>query len=195
VERRPSEKNNAQSHRFQCDVAGRLLRRPQQGEDWIIKGEEFFAYAEDMLRSADTFLFGRTTYLIMAGYWPFAAKDEIAGHMNHLAKVVFSGTLEKADWNNSRLVKTDAAEEVLRLKQQPGKDIVILGSATLASFLLQQGLIDEYRVILNPVLIGAGNPLFKEIKQTLRLRLQQTKLFATGVVVLITKKHDPRPSF
>ena len=195
MERRASEKNNAQSHRFQCDVAGRLLRRPQQGEDWIIKGEEFFAYAEDMLRSADTLLFGRTTYLLMAGYWPFAAKDEIAEHMNHLAKVVFSGTLEKADWNNSRLVKTDAAEEVLRLKQQPGKDIVILGSATLASFLLQQGLIDEYRVILNPVLIGAGNPLFKEIKQTLRLRLQQTKLFATGVVVLITKKHDPRPSF
>ena len=161
--------------------------------DWIIKSEEFFAYAEDMLRSADTLLFGRTTYLLMAGYWPFAAKDEIAEHMSHLAKVVFSGTLEKADWNNSRLVKTDAAEEVLRLKQQPGKDIVILGSATLASFLLQQGLIDEYRVILNPVLIGAGNPLFKGIKQTLRLRLQQ--LFATGVVVLYYQKHDVRPSF
>jgi dihydrofolate reductase len=70
----------------------------------------------------------------------------------------------------------------LRLKQQPGKDIVILGSATLASFLLQQGLTDEYRMILNPVLIG--NPLFKGIKQTLRLKLQQTKLFASGVVLL-----------
>jgi dihydrofolate reductase len=161
---------------------------PNQEMDWIILSEEFFAYAKDMLRSAHTLLFGRTTYLLMAGYWPFAAKDEIAEHMNYLAKVVFSGTLEKADWNNSRLVKTDAAEEVLRLKQQPGKDIVILGSATLASFLLQRGLIDEYRVILNPVLIGAGNPLFKGIKQTLRLRLQQTKLFATGVVVLYYQK-------
>ncbi len=70
------------------------------------------------------------------------------------------------------------------MKQQPGKDMVILGSATLESSLLQQGLIDEYRVILNPVLIGAGNPLFKGIKQALRLKLQQTKLFASGVVVL-----------
>src|SRR5580693_6485584 len=119
--------------------------------DWIILDGEFFAHANDMLRSADTLLFGRTTYLHMAGYWPFAAKDEIADRMNTLAKVVFSGTLERAQWNNSRLVKTDAAEEVLRLKQQPGKDIVILGSATLASFLLQQGLTDEYRMIPNPV--------------------------------------------
>jgi dihydrofolate reductase len=161
---------------------------PNKEMDWIILDEEFFSYAKDMLRSAGTLLFGRTTYLHMAGYWPFATKDEIADHMNNLAKVVFSGTLEKAEWNNSRLVKTDAAEEVLRLKQQPGKDMVILGSATLASFLLQRGLIDEYRVILNPVLIGAGNPLFKGIKQTLRLKLQQTKLFASGVVVLYYQK-------
>ena len=76
----------------------------------------------------------------------------------------------------------------MRLKQQPGKDMVILGGATLASFLLQKGLIDEYRVILNPVLMGAGNPLFKGIKETLRLKLQQTKLFATGVVVLYYQK-------
>jgi dihydrofolate reductase len=148
----------------------------------------FFSYARDMLRSADTLLFGRTTYLHMAGYWPSAPKDEIADYMNNLAKVVFSGTLDKAEWNNSRLVKSDAAEEVLRLKQQSGKDIVILGSATLASSLLQQGLIDEYRVILNPVLIGAGTSLFKGIKQTLRLKLQQTKLFASGVVVLYYQK-------
>jgi dihydrofolate reductase len=168
---------------------------PNREMDWITLDEEFFAYAKDMLRSTDTLLFGRTTYLQMAGYWPSAAKDEIADHMNNLAKVVFSGTLETAEWNNLRLVKTDAAEEVLRLKQQPGKDMVILGSATLASSLLQQGLIDEYRVILNPVLIGAGNPLFKGIKQTLRLKLQQTKLFASGVVCFITKKHDVRPNF
>lgn len=161
---------------------------PNKELDWIIVDEEFFSYANDMLRSADTLLFGRTTYLHMAGYWPSAPKDEIADHMNNLAKVVFSGTLDKAEWNNSRLVNTDPAEEVLQLRLQPGKDIVILGSATLASFLLQRGLIDEYRVILNPVLIGAGNPLFKGIKQTLRLKLQQTKLFATGVVVLYYQK-------
>ena len=161
---------------------------PNKEMDWVILDEEFFSYAKDMLRSADTLLFGRITYLHMAGYWPSAPKDEIAGHMNNLAKLVFSGSLDKAEWNNSRLVKTDAAEEVVRLKQQPGKDMVILGGATLASFLLQKGLIDEYRVILNPVLMGAGNPLFKGIKETLRLKLQQTKLFATGVVVLYYQK-------
>jgi dihydrofolate reductase len=161
---------------------------PNKEMDWTILDEDFFSYARDMLRSSGTLLFGRATYLHMAGCWPSAAKDEIADHMNNLPKVVFSGTLEKAEWNNSRLVKTEAAEEVLRLRQQSGKDLVILGSATLASFLLQQGLIDEYRVILNPVLIGAGNPLFKGIKQALRLKLQQTKLFASGVVVLYYQK-------
>ncbi len=165
-----------------------FFERPNKELDWVVLDEEFFAYANDMLRSADTLLFGRTTYLHMEGCWPAAPKDEIADHMNNLAKIVFSGTLEKAGWNNSRLVKTDAAAEVLRLKQESGKDIVILGSATLASFLLQQGLIDEYRVILNPVLIGAGNPLFEGIRQTLRLKLQQTKLFASGVIALYYQK-------
>jgi len=156
--------------------------------DWVVLDEEFFQYAREMLRAADTLLFGRATYQHMAGYWPSAPKDEIADKMNTLHKVVFSSSLEKADWNNSRLVKSNAAEEIAKLKQQPGKDMVILGSATLASFLLQQGLIDEYRVILNPVLIGAGNPLFKGITHRLRLKLERTRLLASGVIVLYYEK-------
>ena len=156
--------------------------------DWFVRDEEFFAYAREMLRAVDTIIFGRVTYQHMAAYWPSAAKDEIADAMNHLPKIVFSKTLDKAEWNNSRLVKADAAEEISKLKQQPGKDMVILGSAMLASALLQKGLIDEYRVILTPILIGAGYPLFKGIHSRIRLKLTRTKLLSSGVAVLYYQK-------
>ena len=152
--------------------------------DWFIVDEEFLAYAREMLRSVDTIIFGRATYEHMAAYWPSAPRDEIADAMNSLPKIVFSRTLDKAEWNNSRLVKRDAAEEMAKLKQQPGKDMVILGSAMLASALLQAGLIDEYRVILTPILLGAGNSMFEGIQDRIRLKLEKTKLLSSGVVVL-----------
>lgn len=161
---------------------------PDKGLDWFVVDAEFLESAKDMLRSVDTLLFGSATYKHMASYWPSAPKDEIADKMNNLPKIVFSKSLDKAEWNNSLLVKNNAAEEISKLKQQPGKDMVILGSAALASFLLQQGLIDEYRVILTPILIGAGNPLFPGIQHRIKLRLQQTKLFKSGVIVLYYQK-------
>jgi len=157
---------------------------PDQKLDWFLVDEEFFAYARDMLRNVDTLLFGRKTYQHMADYWPSAPAEEIADHMNNLPKIVFSRTLQRAEWKNSTLVKSDAAAEISRLKQLPGKDMVVLGSASLASFLLQRGLIDEYRIILNPVLLGSGRPLFQDVRQRLRLKLSSTKLFGSGVVVL-----------
>lgn len=159
---------------------------PNRELNWHVVDDEFFGYATEMLRSVDTILFGRTTYELMAKYWPAAPKDEIADKMNGLPKIVFSKTLDKADWKNCRLVRGDAAEEISKLKQMPGKDkdMVILGSATLASDLLQRGLIDEYRVILNPVLLGAGNPLFKGIERGLKLALRETKQLRSGVVIL-----------
>jgi len=156
--------------------------------DWFVPDEQFFAYSREMLRSVDAILFGRVTYELMAAYWPFAAKDEIADKMNGLPKIVFSKTLKSADWNNTRLVRENAGEEIVRLKQEPGKDMVILGSAALASSLLQLDLIDEYRVILSPVLLGAGNPLFQGIRQRLAFKLHQTKLLSSGVVVLYYQK-------
>lgn len=135
-----------------------------------------------------TIIFGRVTYQHMTAYWPSAPKDEIADAMNHLQKIVFSRTLDKAEWNNCRLVKGDAVEEIAELKHQPGKDMVILGSAMLASTLLQQGLIDEYRVIVSPVLIGGGYPLFKGIKNKVRLKLKKNKLLSSGVIVLYYEK-------
>lgn len=158
--------------------------KPGQKLDWCVVDEEFLAYARDMLRNADTLLFGRKTYQYMAAYWPSAEPDEVAEQMNNLPKIVFSGTLQSAEWNSSTLVKRDAVQEISRLKQLPGKDMVILGSANFASFLLQQGLIDEYRVILNPVFLGSGTPLFQDVKERLRLKLSRTKLFGSGVIVL-----------
>jgi dihydrofolate reductase len=157
---------------------------PNKDLDWFVPDEEFFGYARHLLRTVDTILFGRATYQHMAAYWPFAPADEIADKMNNLSKVVFSRRLTTAEWNNSRLVRDDAAEEVAKLKQQAGSDMVIFGSATLASSLLQAGLVDEYRVILSPVLIGKGNPLFRDIKERLKLRLVGTRSFGSGVVVL-----------
>ncbi len=157
---------------------------PDKDLSWHVVDDEFFAYAAEMLRSVDTLLFGRATYQLMAKYWPLAPKDEIADKMNSLAKIVFSKTLPKAEWCPARVVQGDAGGEVAKLKRQSGKDMVILGSGMLAADLLQRGLIDEYRVILNPVFLGGGTPLFKGIDHGLKLKLRETRLLRSGVVIL-----------
>ena len=156
--------------------------------DWPVVEEEFFGYAREMLRGVDAILFGRLTYLHTAGYWPSAPRDEIADRMNSLPKIVFSRTLTAAEWSNSRLVRGEAAAEVAKLKEHPGKDLVILGSASLASSLLQANLIDEYRVILNPVVLGAGRPLFKSIRERIPMKLTDTRVLGSGVVVLYYRR-------
>ena len=165
-----------------------FFERPNKILDWVITDDEFFDYAKGLLRSVDTLLFGRKTYEHMAAHWPTAPSDEIADHMNNLPKVVFSKTLQSVEWNHSTLVQGDIAAEVSRLKDQPGKDMVIFGSATLASFLLQKTLIDEYRVILQPVLLGEGTPLFNDIKGTIQLKLNSARKFGSGVVLLSYQK-------
>jgi dihydrofolate reductase len=124
---------------------------PNKELDWFMPDEEFLDYAKEMLRSADCLLFGRLTYQHMANYWPTAPAGEIADRMNSLPKIVFSRTLRTVEWKNSRLAEGTLVEEIARLKERPGMDVVILGSASVASALLQQGLIDEYRIILHPV--------------------------------------------
>lgn len=162
---------------------------PNKKFDWFAPDEEFLDYAKDLLRTVDTILFGRTTYEHMAAYWPSAPRDEIANAMNNLPKVVVSRTLKNVEWNNSRLIQGDVAEEISKLKQMPGKDIVIFGSATLASSLLQLGLIDDYRVILSPILLGGGSPMFTNMKHRINLKLAGTKLLKSGVVVLYYQKN------
>lgn len=161
-----------------------FFETPDKKLDFVVLDDEFFDYAKAMLRAADTLLFGRATYEHMASHWPTAPADEIADKMNNLPKVVFSRTLPIAAWKNSTVVKGNVAEEVSRLKQMPGKDMVVLGSATIASSLLQKGLVDEYRVILQPVLLGSGNSLFKDITERIQLKLISAKAFGSGVVLL-----------
>jgi dihydrofolate reductase len=104
--------------------------------------------------------------------------------MNNLPKIVFSKTLQKVEWNNSRLVKENIGEEISKMKQQPGKDMVIFGSGSIVSTLMQLALIDEYRIIVNPVVLGNGNPLFKGISDKHNLKLLKTKVLCSGVVIL-----------
>jgi dihydrofolate reductase len=146
-------------------------------------GEDLEQFSIEQSKSADTLLFGRVTYQGMADYWS-SAQGEIADFMNTVPKVVFSRTLEKAEWNNTRLVKANAEEEVARLKQQPGKDILIFGSANLSATLMQHGLIDEYRLGISPLVLGGGNPLFKPSPQRLKMKLLEARRLKSGCVIL-----------
>lgn len=161
---------------------------PNREIDWHNVDEQFNEFAIDQLNSTDLLLFGRVTYELMASYWPTetAVKNDpiVAGKMNSLPKIVFSKTLSTVEWNNTRLVKENIAEEVLKLKQQPGKDMFIFGSSDLSITFIKQGLIDEYRIIVNPVVLGRGNPLFKGIDSKLNLKLIKTRTFTTGNVLL-----------
>jgi dihydrofolate reductase len=163
---------------------------PNKELDWHLVDGEFNDYAAELLDSVDTLLFGRVTYQLMAGYWPSeqALTDDpvIATKMNSLQKVIFSRTLAKADWNNTRLVKTDAVEEIRRLKQLPGKDMAIFGSSDL-TVSLGTGLVDEYRIFIAPIFLGSGKTLLHGLKQRLPMHLIRTKIFKSGLVLLCYK--------
>lgn len=146
-------------------------------------GEELQRFAIDQMSTADLLLFGRVTYEGMAQYWS-TAEGVIADQMNGIQKVVFSRTLQSADWANTRLVTTDAADEVARLKQEPGNDILVFGSADLCASLMAAGLIDEYRLGLNPIVLGEGNSLFKPRPESLKMRLLEARPLQTGCVLL-----------
>jgi dihydrofolate reductase len=160
---------------------------------WHNTDAEFNEFAIEQTSSVDMILFGRVTYEGMASYWTTteAIADDpiVAGLMNSLPKIVFSKTLEKASWNNTRLIKDNIAEEILKLKNRPGKDMAVFGSANLLSTLMQMDLIDEHRVMVNPVLLGKGNPLFKSMDEKINLRLVKTRTFQSGNVLLY---YEPR---
>lgn len=164
------------------------IEGPNGEFDWPVVEKEFFDYAEGMLNSVDTILFGRKTYEMMEAHWPteMAKQNDpiIAGKMNSLSKIVFSSTLTKADWENTTLIKENVEEEILKLKAKPGKDIVILGSGSIVSLLTQANLIDEYRIIVNPVILGGGKPEFTGKIDRKKLKLTDLKQFKSGVVIL-----------
>lgn len=155
---------------------------------WHRHGAEENEYAAEALRSGNTLLFGRVTYEMMASYWPtpMASQNDptVAEGMNKAEKIVFSRTLKKAEWNNTRLVKDDIVEEIKKMKRLPGKDMTLLGSGSIVTQFAPEGLIDEYQIMVDPVALGDGTPMFKGIQNKLDLELTMTKTFKSGVVLL-----------
>lgn len=152
---------------------------------WLehVWGEELEQLSIEQLTSADTLVFGRVTYQGMAAYWP-SATGEVADLMNGIPKVVVSRTLARADWNNTRLVKGPVEEEVVRLKRQPGKNLLVFGSADLSSTLMRHGLIDEYRLGIVPIVLGGGTPLFKAGPDRTTMELVDARPLKSGCVIL-----------
>lgn len=163
----------------------------------MIADEELHQYFTGMLRNADLLLYGRTTYELMVPFWPDIARsqsepeaiNEFALVFDSLDKIVFSTTLKDPGGANTKIIRSNLVEEVLALKQQPGKDICA-GSLSIASQLSERGLIDEYHFVVHPVVAGKGPHLFETVKQQDRLQLDLigTKTFQSGVVALHYKK-------
>jgi dihydrofolate reductase len=159
---------------------------PGKDISWHRVDDEFNDYAVTLLKSVDMLLFGRVTYELMASYWPTpeAIKNDpaVAGWMNKLPKTVFSNSLKTSGWNNTQ-VSDNVMEELTRLKSEPGKDLLIIGSSDLAVSIISHNLIDEFHIITAPVIIGSGKPLFKGIDKLKELSLLKTKSLASGNVI------------
>ncbi len=167
---------------------------PNGEMDWIgeLYDEAMGTYEYNLISSADTLLLGRETYQSFAGSWPHVpdnpdapeGEKAYARRVNAMRKLVFSRTLESVEWNNSTLVKEVVPEDIERLKQEPGRDMVIYGSVSLVQTLTNLGLIDEYQILVHPVLLGSGKPLFQDIEHETKLKLVETRAHPSGVVLL-----------
>src|SRR5687767_11848921 len=144
--------------------------------------DEVLKYFEDLLDSVDIIMFGRRAYELMVDYWP-KATGPIADKMNKKPKIVFSRTLQSVGWN-TRLIKGNIQEEILKLRNEGGKDIVLYAGADMLSTFIKYDLVDEYRLAIYPVVLGKGTPLFKDISHAMPLKLVGTKEFKSGVVVM-----------
>lgn len=153
--------------------------------------DELHQHYNELLRNADTLIYGRTTYQLMESYWPTVVKnptgnkptDEFAVLIDNISKIVFSHTLKNVEWKNSKVAKKDIKEEVLELKQQPGKDILV-GSPSLIVATMNLNLVDECQFLVQPTIVGKGLRLFKNINDRIDLKLVNTKTFGSGSITL-----------
>jgi dihydrofolate reductase len=167
-----------------------FVEGPNRELDGFTPDEELHRFWNDQMRETSASLYGRRLYELMAEYWPTADEDpsapdyvvEFARIWKDKPKVVFSTTLQKVDWN-SRLVRDNIAEEVTKLKSQPGKDMEV-GGPSLASTFMRLDLIDEYRPVIHPFVLGRGTPFFPALDNAISLRLVETRTFGSGVVYL-----------
>ena len=157
----------------------------------MIADDEIHQHYNELLSNADTLIYGRITYQLMESYWPTIVKnptgntptDKFAVLIDNISKIVFSRTLKNVDWKNTKLKKEVIKEEVLALKQQGGKNILV-GSPSLIVALTQLDLIDEYQLCVQPIILGNGLSLFKNIKDRINLKLLKTKIFGSGPIAL-----------
>jgi dihydrofolate reductase len=166
--------------------------------DWMVVDVEVEDYINGMLGSVDTMILGRKAFEVLADYWPSAAENpseaadparpephiEAAHMMNAKRKMVFSRTLKETSWANSTILGGDLAQEVANLKRQPGRDVALFGGAAIANSMMRLGLLDEYRLLINPVMLGAGTPLFQGGRGGSTLQLVGSRSFDCGAVLV-----------
>ena len=165
---------------------------PNGEMNWIKIDEEIFDFVGTMTDKADAALYGRVTYQMMQSYWstagdaPNASKHdkEHSAWYNHVSKIVLSRTLHEEGLENTRVISDELVENINAIKKQDGKNILIFGSPTASQSLLSLGLIDEFWLFVNPILLGQGKPLFRDIHETIPLKLTESKTFACGVIAL-----------
>jgi dihydrofolate reductase len=179
--RKVSVFNNVTLDGYFTDARGDMSWAHNDDPEWL-------AFAAENASGGGVLLLGRITYDMMASYWPTPAAranaPAVAEGMNRMQKVVFSRTMDKASWRNTTLVKGDIAAAVRRMKSEPGEGMAILGSGSIVSQLTQAGLIDEYQIVVHPVVLGSGKTMFEGIGETVPLRLTKTRVFGNGNVVL-----------
>lgn len=159
--------------------------RPSDDREWN-------SFVENNAGGGGVLLFGRVTYEMMAGFWPTAMAAQqmpvVAEGMNKRQKYVVSKTMDKANWENTTVLKGDLVEKVKKLKEEDGETIVILGSGSVIAQLTDAGLIDEYQVVVNPVIIGKGRTMFENVSHKINLRLTNSRTFKNGNVLLSFEK-------
>ena len=160
--------------------------------DWIKLGDDMFDFIATMTDNADTAFYGRITYEMMQSYWPKAGEQpnatkhdkEHSAWYNKVSKVVLSKTLSETGLINTKVISDQLTDNINKIKNQEGKNILIFGSPATSQSLLSLGLIDEFWLFVNPILLGQGKPLFKGINETIKLKLADSKTFACGVIAL-----------
>ena len=152
--------------------------------------EDRRAYIIKTMAACDAILFGRTTYEMLAPYWSPLKNNEdgLADKINSVPKYVVSTKLKKADWNNSTIIRENVVEEITRLKQKQGNEMHIEGSATLVQSLMEANLIDEYRFLVHPIIMGSGKHFFKEGMKTTGMKMVKTEILDKGVILLCYQK-------
>jgi len=165
-----------------------FLNDPTGDISWHKHGTDENQFAAESLQAGHTLLFGRKTYDMMTAYWPshMAMQNDpvVAKGMNNASKIVVSSTLKTAAWENTEIISENVVEELNRLKTLSGNNITLLGSGSLLTLLAENNLVDEYLIMIDPVAIGSGSPLFHNIKQPLNLKLNDIKTFKSGVILV-----------